>query len=89
MREYVEPVLRRKNWSPINPTYAKKHVESILGTRKNMTEKVFNLNNTIPHSVRLVNPIAKHVISIKHTLKHITKIKHASKHATLTVIASH
>jgi hypothetical protein len=32
-----------------------KHIESILGTCKNMTKKVFNLNNTIPHSVRLVN----------------------------------
>ncbi len=41
---------------PINPMYAKKHVESILGIRKNMTKKVFNLNNTIPHSVRLVDP---------------------------------
>jgi hypothetical protein len=38
------------------PYVRKKHVESILGTHKNMTKKVFNLNNTIPHSVRLVDP---------------------------------
>jgi hypothetical protein len=41
---------------PYEPYVWEKHVESILGTRKNLTKKVFNLNNTIPHSVRLVNP---------------------------------
>ncbi len=41
---------------PYKPYVCGKHVESILGTRKNMTKKVFILNNTIPHSVRLVNP---------------------------------
>ncbi len=55
-REYVESVLRRKNLIPYKPYVCRKHVESIWGTRKNMTKKVFNLNNTIPHSVRLVNP---------------------------------
>jgi hypothetical protein len=38
------------------PYVREKHVESKLGTCKNMTKKVFNLNNTIPHSVRLVDP---------------------------------
>ncbi len=38
-REYVESVLRRKKRSHINPTYVKIHVESILGTRKNMTKQ--------------------------------------------------
>ncbi len=42
---------------PYKPYVLKKHVESILGTCKNMTKKVFNLNNMIPHSVRLVNPL--------------------------------
>jgi hypothetical protein len=41
---------------PCKPYVCGKHVESILGICKNMTKKVFNLNNTIPHSVRLVNP---------------------------------
>ncbi len=57
MREYVESVLTRKKMIPYKPYVCKKHVESILGTRENKTKKVFNLNNTIPHSVRLVNPI--------------------------------
>ncbi len=39
------------------PYVRRKHVESILRTCKNMTKKVFNLNNTIPHSVRLVDPL--------------------------------
>jgi hypothetical protein len=41
---------------PYKPYVHGKHVESILGTRKNSTKKKFNLNNTIPHSVRLVDP---------------------------------
>jgi hypothetical protein len=57
MQEYVESELRRKKLIPYKPYVCGKHVESILGTRKNMTKKVFNLNNTIPHSVRLVNPL--------------------------------
>ncbi len=56
-REYVESVLRRKKSIPYKPYIHGKHIESIIGTRENMTKKVFNLNNTIPHSVRLVNPI--------------------------------
>jgi hypothetical protein len=56
-REYTESVLRRKKLIPCKPYVCGKHVESILGTRKNLTKKVFNLNNTIPHSVRLVNPL--------------------------------
>jgi hypothetical protein len=43
---------------PYKPYIRRKHVESILWTPKNMTKKVFNLNNTIPHSVHLVNPIS-------------------------------
>jgi hypothetical protein len=39
MREYVESVLRRKKMIPYKHYVHKKHVESILGTRKNMTEK--------------------------------------------------
>jgi hypothetical protein len=42
---------------PYKPYVCKKHVESILGTRENMTKKVFNLNNMIPHSVHLVDPM--------------------------------
>jgi hypothetical protein len=42
---------------PYKPYVRGKHVESILGTCKNMTKKYIHLNNTIPHSVRLVNPI--------------------------------
>ncbi len=45
--------------TPYKPHVRGKHVESILGTRENMTKKVFNLNNMIPHSVRLVDPIKK------------------------------
>jgi hypothetical protein len=41
---------------PYEPYVRRKHIESILGTRENMTKKVFNLNNTIPHSVSLVDP---------------------------------
>jgi hypothetical protein len=56
MREYVESVRRRKKLIPYKPYVRGKHVESILGTRENMTKKVFILNNTIPHSVHLVDP---------------------------------
>jgi hypothetical protein len=56
MREYIESVLRRKKLIPYKPYVRGKQVESILGTRKNMTKNVFDLSNTIPHSVRLVNP---------------------------------
>ncbi len=55
-RECVESVLRRKELIPYKPYVCGQHVESILGTCKNMTKKVFNLNNKIPHSVRVVNP---------------------------------
>jgi hypothetical protein len=55
MREYIESVLRRTKSIPYKPYVRGKHVESILGTRKNMTKKVFNLNNTITHSVHLVD----------------------------------
>jgi hypothetical protein len=58
-RKYVESELRRKKLIPYKPYIRKKHVESIPGTNKNMTKKVFNLNNTIPHSVRLVDPLRK------------------------------
>ncbi len=44
---------------PYKPYVHRKHVESILGTFENMTKKVFNLNNTIPHSVHLVDPYEK------------------------------
>jgi hypothetical protein len=37
--EYVESVLRRKKLIPYKPCVRGKHVESILGTRKNMTKK--------------------------------------------------
>ncbi len=56
MREYIESVLRRKKSIPYKPCVRRKHVESILGTRKYMTKKVFNLKNTIPYSVHLVDP---------------------------------
>jgi hypothetical protein len=46
MREYIESVLRRKKMIPYKPYVSGKHVESILGTHKNMTKKVLNLNNT-------------------------------------------
>ncbi len=39
MRKYVESVLRRKKLIPYKPYVCKKHVESILGTCKNMTKK--------------------------------------------------
>jgi hypothetical protein len=55
MREYVESVLMR-TMIPYKPYVHGDYVESILGTCKNMTKKAFNLNNTIPHSVPLVNP---------------------------------
>jgi hypothetical protein len=55
-QEYVGSVQRRIILVPYIPYVRRKHVESILGTCKNMTKKVFNLNNTIPHSVRLVDP---------------------------------
>ncbi len=42
---------------PYKPYVCGKHVDSILGICKNMTKKVFNLNNTIPHSVHLVGPL--------------------------------
>ncbi len=38
-QEYVESVLRRKKLIPYEPYVRGKHVESILGTRKNMTKK--------------------------------------------------
>jgi hypothetical protein len=39
MREYIELVLRRKELIPYKPYVCRKHVESILGTCKNMTKK--------------------------------------------------
>ncbi len=39
MREYVESVLRSKKLIPYKPYVRRKHVESILGTRENMTKK--------------------------------------------------
>jgi hypothetical protein len=57
-QEYVESVLRRKRMIPYKPYVLGKHKESILGTCKNMTKKVFNLNNMIPHSVHLVDPLS-------------------------------
>ncbi len=57
MQEYVESVRRRKISIPYKPYVRRKHVESILVTRKNIPKKVFNLNDTIPHSVRLVHPL--------------------------------
>jgi hypothetical protein len=47
---------KEKKMIPCKPYIRGKHVESILGTCKNMTKKVFNLNDMILHSVRLVNP---------------------------------
>ena len=49
---------------PKKPYVCGKHVESILETCKNMTKKLFILNNTIPHSVRLVNPLL--LMSLKY-----------------------
>ena len=43
MHEYIESVLRRKKQIPYKPYVNKKHVESILGTCKNMTEKRIQL----------------------------------------------
>jgi hypothetical protein len=57
MREYIESVLRRKQLIPYKPYVREKHIESTLGKHKNMTKKVFNSINTIPHSVHLVDPI--------------------------------
>jgi hypothetical protein len=65
-REYVESVLRRKKSTPYKPFERKKHVESILGTCKNMTIKSIQFENTIPHSVRLVNPIINFVELNEH-----------------------
>jgi hypothetical protein len=59
MREYVESVLRRKKLIPYKPYIRGKQVESILGTHRNMTKKVFNLKKSIPHSVRLVDPLIR------------------------------
>jgi hypothetical protein len=39
MREYVESVQRRKKTIPYKPHVHGKHVESVLGTCKNMTKK--------------------------------------------------
>jgi hypothetical protein len=50
-------IAKEKKSIPYKPYVRGKHVESILGTPKNMTKKVFDLNNTIPHSVRLVDPL--------------------------------
>jgi hypothetical protein len=47
---------KEKKLIPYKSYVRGKHVESILRTRKNMTKKVFNLNNMIPHSARLVDP---------------------------------
>jgi hypothetical protein len=66
MREYVESVLRRKKSIPYKPSVRGKHIESILGTCENMTKKGFNLNNTIPHSVRLVNPFIFHMKIVRN-----------------------
>ncbi len=81
---------------PYKPYVCEKNVESILGTSKNMTKKVFNLNNTIPHSVRLVNPFSALIYSgIKWTMRYLfTLAKQVSQHTLsktimLTFIASH
>ncbi len=50
---------KEKKSIPYKPYVRGKHVESLLGICKNMIKKVFNLNNTIPHSVCLVNPITQ------------------------------
>jgi hypothetical protein len=39
MREYIESVLRRKKLIPYKPYIHGKHIQSILGTCKNMTKK--------------------------------------------------
>ncbi len=51
---------------PFKPYVCRKHVESILGTCKNMTKKVFNLNNTISHSVHLVDPICMYIFVLDY-----------------------
>jgi hypothetical protein len=48
---------KEKKMIPYKPYVRGKQVESILGIRKNMTKTGFNLNNMVPHSVRLVDPI--------------------------------
>ena len=47
---------KEKKLIPYKPYVQGKHIESILGTCKNMLKKVFNLNNTIPNNVCLVDP---------------------------------
>jgi hypothetical protein len=48
-----------------------------------MTKKVFNLNNTIPHSVRLVNPKLEHSVHKHHKIEnkiiHGHPVKHESR----------
>jgi hypothetical protein len=63
-----------------------KQVESILGTRKNMTKKVFNLNNTIPHSVHLVDPHrkSKGVLILRTISRHNAIFHHNQKTDTTT-----
>jgi hypothetical protein len=48
-------ITKEKKMIPYKPYVHGKHVESILGTHKNMTKKIFNLITTIPHSVHLVD----------------------------------
>ncbi len=56
-QKYVESVPRRKKSIPYKLHVRRKQVESILGTWKNMTKNIFNVNNRIPHSVCLVDPL--------------------------------
>jgi hypothetical protein len=71
---------------PYKPYVRRKHVESILGTRKNMTKKVFNFNNTIPHSARLVNPYQYFIASVYvkkpsfYWTNSESKVSHQSSH---------
>ncbi len=46
-----------KKLIPYKPHVRGEQVESILGTWENMIKNVFNLNNMIPHNVRLVDPL--------------------------------
>jgi hypothetical protein len=76
---------KEKKMIPYKPYIHRKHVESILGTCKNMTKKVFNLNNTIPHSVHLVDPYShgKYAIHNKSNFWMIDQGGVAFKHLVL------
>jgi hypothetical protein len=63
MRKYVESVLRSKKWIPYKTYVCKKHLESIPGTRENMTECSIQFEYYNPTQCTFSQPLQQPVIN--------------------------